>query len=109
MGLAYRIGSWTIQRRIVAKVEHHDGELIPRASFFVANLSPYTRLGVRFYNKLGTAERWIKEGKQTTHWTRLSWHRFRANEARLHLSLLAYNLGNLSRRLAPPKRIDSGH
>jgi Transposase DDE domain group 1 len=46
---------------------------------------------VRFYNKRGTAEQWIKEGKQATHWTRLSCQRFRANEgapaaerARLH-------------------------
>jgi len=33
-------------------------------------------------------------------------YRFRANEARLQLSLLAYNLGNLWRRLVLPKRID---
>jgi hypothetical protein len=34
---------------------------------------------VRFYNKRGTAEQWIKEGKQAVHWPRLSCHRFRAN------------------------------
>ena len=37
--------------------------------------------------------------------TRLSCHLFRANEARLWLSLLAFNLGNLWRRLALPKEI----
>jgi hypothetical protein len=37
--------------------------------------------------------------------TRLSCHRFRANEVRLWLSLSAYNLGNLWRRLALPGRI----
>ena len=47
---------------------------------------------VRFYNNRGRAEQWIKEGKQATHWTRLSCHRFRANEVRLQLSVLAYNL-----------------
>jgi Transposase DDE domain group 1 len=47
----------------------------------------------------------VKEGKQATHWTRLSCHRFRAKEARLQLSLLASNLGNLLRRLVLPKRI----
>ena len=62
---------------------------------------------VRFYNKRGTAEQWIKEGKQATHWTRLSCHRFRANEVRLQLSVLAYNLGNLWRRLGLPHRIKS--
>jgi DDE family transposase len=59
------------------------------------------------YNKRGTAEQWIKEGKQAAHWTRLSCHRFRANEVRLQLSVLAYNLGNLWRRLVLPTRIDT--
>jgi Transposase DDE domain group 1 len=42
-----------------------------------------------------------------THGTRLSCHRFQANEARLQLSVLAYNLGNLWRRLVLPMRIDA--
>jgi len=29
---------------------------------------------VRFSNQPGTAEQWIKEGKEATHWTRLSCH-----------------------------------
>ena len=37
--------------------------------------------------------------------TRLSCHRFRPNEVRLWLSVIAYNLGNLWRRLALPRRI----
>jgi hypothetical protein len=37
--------------------------------------------------------------------TRLSCHRFRSNEVRLRLNLIAYNLGNLWRRLALPRRI----
>jgi hypothetical protein len=57
--------------------------------------------------RASTAEQWIKEGKQAAHWTRLSCHRFRANEVRLQLSVLAYNLGNLWRRLVLPRRIDS--
>jgi len=44
---------------------------------------------------------------QATHWMRLSCHRFRANEVRLQLSVLAFNLGNLWRRLVLPKRIDT--
>ena len=39
--------------------------------------------------------------------TRLSCHRFRLNEVRLWLSVIAYNLGDLWRRLALPKRIDN--
>ena len=64
-----------------------------------------TRPVVRFYNKRGTAEQWIKEGKQAVKMTRLSCHRFRSNEVRLWLTIIAYNLGNLWRRLVLPQRI----
>src|SRR6266849_4526439 len=73
--------------------------------FIVTNLSLLSRVVVRFYNKRGTAEQWIKEGKQAVAMTRLCCHRFRANQVRLWLSVLAYNLGNLWRRLALPARI----
>ena len=101
----YQAKSWTRPRRIVAKIEHHRGELFPRGGFIVTNMVLLSRSVVRFYNKRGTAEQWIKEGKQATHWTRLSCHRFQANEVRLQLSVLAYNLGNLWRRLVLPPRI----
>ena len=54
---------------------------------------------MRFYNTRSTVEQWIKEGKQAVNWTRLSCHRFLGNEVRLWLSVIAYNLGNLWRRL----------
>ena len=75
--------------------------------FIVTNLTAASRAVVRVYNKRGTAEQWIKEGKQAVKMTRLSCHRFRANEVRLWLSLIAYNLGNLWRRLALLARIDN--
>jgi len=62
---------------------------------------------VRFYNKRSTAEQWIKEGKQAVEMTWLSCHRLRSNEARLWLNVIAYNLGNLWRRLALPHRISN--
>jgi hypothetical protein len=40
--------------------------------------------------------------------TRLSCHRFRSNEVRLWLSVIAYNLGSLWRRLVLPERINNG-
>ncbi len=79
----YQAESWSKARRVVAKVEHHQGELFPRVGFVVTSMSLPSRSVVRFYNKRGTAEQWIKEGKQATHWTRLSCHRFRSNEVRL--------------------------
>ena len=42
------------------------------------------------YNGRGTAEQWIKEGKYALNWTRLSCHKFVANQVRLALEL-AYN------------------
>jgi hypothetical protein len=101
----YQAASWKGARRVVAKVEHHLGELFPRVGFIVTNLGLPSRAVVRFYNKRGTAEQWIKEGKLAVNWTRLSCHRFRGNEVRLWLSVIAYNLGNLWRRLALPKKI----
>jgi hypothetical protein len=101
----YQAETWSKPRRVVAKVEHHLGELFPRLGFIVTNMNLPNPSLVRFYNKRGTAEQWIKEGKQATHWTRLSCHRFRGNEVRLQLSVLAYNLGNLWRRLGLPRSI----
>ncbi len=98
----YQAASWDRPRRVIAKVEHHLGELFPRVGFIVTTLTGTNRAIVRFYNQGGMAEQWIKEGKTATHWTRLSCHRFRANEVRLLLSVIAYNLGNLLRRLALP-------
>jgi hypothetical protein len=106
-GFLYQAASWKTARRVVAKVEFHFGELFPRVGFIVTNLETDSRAVVRFYNKRGTAEQWIKEGKQAVKMTRLSCHRFRSNEVRLWLSVIAYNLGNLWRRLVLPKRIDN--
>src|SRR5262245_65932668 len=60
---------------------------------------------VAFYNKRGTCEQWIKEGKGAIKWTRLSCRTFAANAVRLQLHALAYNLGNFLRMLATPDPI----
>ena len=100
---AYRAQSWNVSRRVVAKMEWHQGELFPRVGFIVTNLS-YPAIGiVRFYNGRGTAEQWIKEGKYALNWTRLSCHKFVANKVRLALFVLAYNMGNFMRRLVLPE------
>jgi hypothetical protein len=101
----YQAASWDIDRRVVAKVEWHAGELFPRVNFIVTNLRWKSRNVVRFYNKRGTAEQWIKEGKYALKWTRLSCHDFVDNQIRLQLFALAYNLGNFLRRLALPKSV----
>jgi hypothetical protein len=101
----YQAGSWNRPRRVVAKVEWHRGELFPRVGFIVTNLSAKPEGVVHFYNGRGTAEQWIKEGKYALNWTRLSCHRFVANQVRLQLFILAYNLGNFLRRLGLPRAV----
>jgi hypothetical protein len=56
----YQAASWTMVRRVVAKVEFHCGELFPRVGLIVTNLGTPSRAVVRFYNKRGTAEQWIR-------------------------------------------------
>jgi hypothetical protein len=68
----YQAATWIRARRVVAKVEFHFGELFPRVGFIVTNLVASSQAVVRFYNKRGTAEQWIKEGKQAVKLTRLS-------------------------------------
>jgi hypothetical protein len=92
-------------RRVVAKVEWRLGELFPRVGFIVTNLSWWSRNVVGFYNQRGTAEQWIKEGKNAVKWTRLSCREFQDNAVRLQLFVLAYNLANFLRRLALPRSI----
>jgi hypothetical protein len=101
----YRAGSWDQARRVVAKVEWHAGELFPRVGFLVTNLKWPTKRVVRFYNRRGTAEQWIKEGKNAVKWTKLSCRRFKDNAARLQLFALAYNLGNFLRQLVLPRSV----
>ena len=102
----YQARSWDSTRRVVTKVEWHSGELFPRVGFIVTNLSARSKGVVHFYNGRGVAEQWIKEGKYALNWTRLSCHRFDANQVRLQLFVLAYNLGNFLRRLCLPESIN---
>jgi hypothetical protein len=102
---AYQAQSWTRPRRVVAKVEWHQGELDPRVGFIVTDLTRPAERIVKFYNGRGTAERWIKEGKQALLWTRLSCRAFRDNAVRLQLFALAYNLANFLRSLALPNEV----
>jgi hypothetical protein len=78
--------------------------LFLNVNFFVTNMELPRRAVVRFYNKQGTPEQWIKEGKLAVDWTHLSSQRFRRNEVRLWFSMIVYNLGNFSLRLALPTK-----
>jgi Transposase DDE domain group 1 len=102
----YQAKGWTKARRVVAKVEWHQGELYPRVGFIVTNLARPAKGAVKFYNGRGTAEQHIKEGKNALRWTRLFCHAFRQNAVRLQLHALAYNLANFLRTLALPEELE---
>ena len=78
----------------------------PDVGFIVTNLSRPAERVVAFYNQRGTAEQWIKEGKNAIKWTRLSCRSLRNNAVRLQLHALAYNLGNFMRTLALPDAVE---
>ena len=75
---SYQAATWDKPRRVIAKVEWHPGELYPRVGFIVTTLSRPADRVVAFYNKRGTCEQWIKEGKGAIKWTRLSCRTFAA-------------------------------
>ena len=96
---------WPSFRRCLSFCEQPLGrfqESIPGC--IVTNLALPSRAVVRFHNQRGTAEPWIKEGKLAVNWTRHSCHISRTNAVRPWLSAIAYNCGNLWRRLASPRR-----
>ena len=93
-----------------AMPRHRQGRVASRRACSACRLhrhqhEPSGRAVVAFYNKRGTCEQWIKEGKGAIKWTRLSCRTFAANAVRLQLHALAYNLGNFLRTLATPEPI----
>src|SRR4051794_10608323 len=102
----YQAQTWSRSRRVVAKVEWHPGELYPRVGFLVTNLWRPPERVVAFYNQRGTAEQWIREGKNAIRWRRLSCRSMQANAVRLQLHALAYSLANFFRTLVLPDEVE---
>jgi len=96
--LRYQAKNWDKDRRVVAKIERHDGELFPRIGFIVTNSKLPAGKVVKVYNGRGGVENRIKEGKITLRWDKTSCRRFAANQARLLTGVLAYNLLHMLRQ-----------
>ena len=88
----YQAKSWNRPRRVIRKIEWHAGELLPRVGFIVTNSRLPKAKVVKVYNGRGDVENRIKEGKNTLRWDKTSCHRFEANQARLLMGVIAYNL-----------------
>lgn len=106
--LSYQAASWEKPRRVVCKIEWHEGELFPTVGFIVTNSKLKAPKVVKIYNGRAEIENRIKEGKNTLRWDKTSCQRFEANEARLKMGVLAYNLLHMLRqfyiRSEPVKR-----
>ncbi len=82
---------------MVCKIEWYIGELCPRVGFIVTNSRLPKAEVVKVYNGRGDVENRIKEGKNTLCWDKTSCHRFEANQARLLMGVIAYNLLHMFR------------
>ena len=96
--LRYQAKSWSRPRRVVAKIEWHRGELFPRIGFVVTSSRLPAGRVIKVYNGRAEIENRIKEGKNTLRWDKTSCQRFEANQARLKMGLLAYNLLHMIRQ-----------
>ena len=93
----YQAKSWNKPRRVICKIEWRSGELFPKVNFIVTNSRLSKAKVVKVYNGRGDVENRIKEGKNTLRWDKTSCHRFEANQARLLMGVIAYNLLHIFR------------
>ena len=100
-GFHYKAGTWDCLRRVVAKATHNPGEMFAEIYFLVTNSPVPNKEAFRRYGKRrGRAEQRNDEGKNMMFSTRLSCHKEKANDVRLQLYTLAYNILALFRLLA---------
>jgi hypothetical protein len=98
VNLQYQAKSWSRPRRVVAKIEWHRDELFPRIGFVVTSSRLPADRVTKVYNGRRDVENRIKEGKNTRRWDKTSCQRFEANQARLKMGILAYNLLHMIRQ-----------
>lgn len=95
----YQAASWTKSRRVCIRSTREVGELLFKHSFNITNFSEniLAKRVFRIYNKRGTMENYIKEAKNSFFFDKTDSPEFLENEARMMISLLAYNVVNFLR------------
>jgi hypothetical protein len=101
----YQAKSWQRSRRVVAKVEWHQGELFPRVGFIVTNLNKRYKNVVKFYNGRGTARAVDQRRQERCEVHKALLPHVQRQPDSLATVALAYNLANFLRRLALPRNI----
>lgn len=99
--VSYQAASWTKPRRVCVRSTREVGELLFRHAFIVTNFSKNISAKRVFetYNKRGTMENYIKEAKNSFFFDKTDSPEFLENEARMMISLLAYNIVNFLRTI----------
>ena len=69
----------------------------PRVGFIVTNSTFPAWQVVKVYNGRANVENRVKEAKNTLRWDKTSCHRFEANQVRLKMGAVAYNLPHMIR------------
>ena len=100
----YQANSWSKARRICIKSTREAGELISRHEYIVTNYSNNVSAETVFqtYCKRGAMENFIKEAKSGFNLDKTDSSSFVENQARMMVSLLAYNIVNFMRTLCLP-------
>lgn len=95
----YQAASWTKSRRVCIRSTREVGELLFKHSFNITNFSEniLAKRVFKIYNKRGTMENYIKEAKNSFFFDKTDSPEFLENEARMMISLLAYNVVNFLR------------
>lgn len=93
-------GSWSRQRRVIAKAEHLEGKENPRfvVTSLTAEMWPAQKLYQELYCARGDMENRIKE-QLSLFADRVSSETMRANQVRMYFSAMAYTLLQALRRL----------
>lgn len=102
----YQASSWSKPRRIIIQSTRPAGELFFTHAFFVTSLGETfsAQSIVQSYKQRGTMENFIKEAKDGFGFDQMKSHNFLVNQARMLLSLLAYNLTNWLRTFSFPTK-----
>jgi hypothetical protein len=90
--IRYKAGSWSALRRVIVKIEVSSGGYDVRRVVTNMETARARALYEKIYCGRGRAESFIKEHKRYLCSHRTSCHRFEANQFRLFLHSLAYNL-----------------
>ena len=95
----YQAASWTKSRHVCIRSTREVGELLFKHSFIITNFSVniLAKRVFKIYNKRGTMEKYIKEAKNSFFFDKTDSPEFLENEARMMISLLAYNVVNFLR------------